>query len=35
MSRFLFVVPPLAGHVNPAASVGGGLFDVLRDWLAL
>ncbi|MGI5500415.1 glycosyltransferase [Lentzea sp. CA-135723] len=25
MSRFLFVVPPLTGHVNPTASVGGEL----------
>jgi zeaxanthin glucosyltransferase len=27
MSRFLFVVPPLAGHVNPAAAVGRVLQD--------
>src|ERR1700761_348006 len=25
MSRFLFVVPPLAGHVNPAAAVAQAL----------
>lgn len=25
MSRFLFVVPPLTGHINPTASVGGEL----------
>ncbi len=25
MSRFLFVVPPLAGHVNPAVAVGAAL----------
>lgn len=25
MSRFLFVVPPLAGHINPTAAVGGEL----------
>ncbi len=25
MGRFLFVVPPLAGHVNPAAAVAGAL----------
>lgn len=25
MSRFLFVVPPLAGHINPAAAVGAEL----------
>lgn len=25
MSRFLFVVPPLTGHINPSASVGGEL----------
>jgi UDP:flavonoid glycosyltransferase YjiC (YdhE family) len=25
MSRFLFVVPPLAGHVNPALAVAGAL----------
>ncbi|MFD5827434.1 glycosyltransferase [Lentzea sp. NPDC060358] len=25
MSRFLFVVPPLTGHVNPTTSVGGEL----------
>jgi MGT family glycosyltransferase len=25
MSRFLFVVPPLAGHINPTVAVGGEL----------
>jgi MGT family glycosyltransferase len=25
MSRFLFVVPPLTGHINPTAAVGGEL----------
>ena len=25
MSRFLFVVPPLTGHVNPTVSVGAEL----------
>ena len=25
MSRFLFVVPPLAGHVNPTTAIGGEL----------
>jgi MGT family glycosyltransferase len=25
MSRFLFVVPPLAGHINPAAAIGAEL----------
>jgi MGT family glycosyltransferase len=27
MSRFLFVVPPLTGHVNPAAAIAGELVD--------
>lgn len=25
MSRFLFIVPPLSGHINPTLSVGAGL----------
>ncbi|MGW6932104.1 glycosyltransferase [Lentzea sp. NPDC054927] len=31
MSRFLFVVPPLTGHVNPTASVGGELLQRGHD----
>jgi UDP:flavonoid glycosyltransferase YjiC (YdhE family) len=27
VSRFLFVVPPLVGHINPTVSVGRHLLD--------
>ena len=31
MARFLFVVPPLAGHVNPTIAVGQTLMDAQHE----
>ncbi len=30
MSRFLFVVPPLAGHINPTVGVAAALDDLFQ-----